>query len=312
MANNGGFIILWRKIIESEEYKDPRTRELFIHCLLMANWKETVVDGEVVPRGSFISSVNNLANDLAKTPAKIRTSLNTLKKYNSITSIGRAKNSLFIVKNYDKYQSNNEVNSKVNNEQNNEVFNEQITSKIATKEQYLTSNNNINNINTAVAIDSSNNLIARAHTRVREDLKEPTATENHVYEFPLPGQEEDDRPESAVSQIVKAVEESFGRTVSPTEIMTLQSWLVDMPVDVIIMAIHEAAKSNVKTVAYVEGVLRSWRNNAVKSVEDAKEQQRAFAERNKKQYTKTTNQPIVQVPIVKKKMEWITDENGEY
>lgn len=305
MGYDGGYIKLHRRILESEEYKDPKTRELFIHCLLMANWKETVVEGEVIPRGCFVSSVNSLANDLAKTPAKIRTSLNTLKKYNSITSIGRSKNSLFIVKNYDKYQLNNEQNSKVNDEQNNELFNKQITSEIATNEEILKKYKEINN--TVVDVDSSNNIYT---TRARDNMKKPAATEKHDH-VPLPGEPNDDRPESDVSQIVRAAEDSFCRTVSPTEIMNLASWLDDMPAEVIVMAIHEAAKSNVKNVAYVEGVLRSWRNNGVKSVEEAKEQQRVYAARNKHKQSKSSKS-IEQKTVVKKKREWIMDENGEY
>ena len=307
MGYDSGYIKLHRKIKKWEWYHDLNVRVTFIHCLLSANWEDKKYEGEVIKRGSFVTSKKKLAEEVGISLQSLKTALSKLQSTEVLTISPRAKNSLFIVKNYDLYQVANQVS-------NHELTNEQptINQRLTTTEEYKESKECKEINNTVVDINSSNNLIAHAHTRAREDLKEPTATENHVYEFPLPGQEDDDRPESVVSQIVKAVEDSFGRTVSPTEIMTLQSWLEDMPADVIIMAIHEAAKSNVKNVAYVEGVLRSWRNNGVKSVEDAKEQQRAFAERNKKQHNKTINQPIVQVPIVKKKMEWITDENGEY
>ena len=74
--------------------------------------------------------------------------------------------------------------------------------------------------------------------------------------------------------------------------MTLKSWLEDMPADVIIMAIHEAAKSNVKSVAYVEGVLRNWRNNGVKSVEDAMEQRRIHEEISQMRQKQRTNKSL--------------------
>ncbi len=317
MANYGGFIILWRKILESKEYQDPKTRDLFMHCMLNANWKDTVVAGEIVPRGSFISSRKRLAYELTKKETEIRTAFKRLKEYGSVTCIGRAKNSLIIVKNYNEYQPSYQQNYQVNDQEFYPAIDQQFTNKTTTEEELLIIPNKLNNLNNTVVDIDSNKYINTTHVRAREEnstknsIENSTATEGLAF-VPLPGEPGDDRPESAVSQIIQAVEDSFVRTVSPTEIMTLKSWLEDMPADVIIMAIHEAAKNNVKNVAYVEGVLRSWRNNAVKSVEDAKEQQKIYASRIRNKQQQKTNTSIEQKPIVKKKRGFVMDENGEY
>lgn len=305
MGYDGGYIKLHRKIKKWEWYHDLNVRVTFIHCLLSANWEDKKFEGEVIKRGSFVTSKKKLAEEVGISLQSLKTALSKLQSTEVLTISPRAKNSLFIVKNYDLYQVSNQVS-------NHELTNDQptINQRLTTTEEYKESKE-YKEINTVVDINSSNNLIARAHTRVREETKNPTATEEFVT-VPLPGEPGDDRPENVVSQIIKAAEDSFARTVSPTEIMTLKSWLEDMPADVIIMAIHEAAKSNVKSVAYVEGVLRNWRNNGVKSVEDAKEQQRIYASRIRNKQQQKTNSSIEQKPIVKKKRGFVMDENGEY
>lgn len=309
MGYDGGYIKLHRKIKKWEWYHDLNVRVTFIHCLLSANWEDKKFEGEVIKRGSFVTSKKKLAEEVGISLQSLKTALSKLQLTEVLTISPRAKNSLFIVKNYDLYQVANQVS-------NHELTNDQPTTnqRLTTTEEYK-EYKELNN-NTVVDIDS-NKYINTTHVRAREEnstknsIENSTATEGLAF-VPLPGEPGDDRPESVVSQIIQAVEDSFVRTVSPTEIMTLKSWLEDIPADVIIMAIQEAAKSNVKNVAYVEGVLRSWRSNGVKSVEDAKEQQRIYASRIRNKQQQKANTSIEQKPIVKKKRGFVMDENGEY
>ena len=52
----GDYIIISRKIMEWEWYKDLNTKVLFLHMLIKANWKEGRFRGIDVPRGAFVSS----------------------------------------------------------------------------------------------------------------------------------------------------------------------------------------------------------------------------------------------------------------
>ena len=126
-----GYISLHRKLLDWEWYNDNNTKVLFIHCLLKANWEDKNWQGILIKRGSFITSIETLSNELNLTFQNIRTSLSKLEKTNEIVKISTNKNTLLTLVKYDEYQ-NTEV--KVTNEQQ-------------TNNKQLTTTNNINNIN---------------------------------------------------------------------------------------------------------------------------------------------------------------------
>ena len=111
MINISGFLKLHRKFIEWEWYGNKNTKIIFIHCLLKANWKDGKFQGEVVPRGSFASSIQKIADETHLTIQQTRTAINNLKATNEITSKGHTKYSVFTVINYDKYQDANKQNN---------------------------------------------------------------------------------------------------------------------------------------------------------------------------------------------------------
>lgn len=63
-------------------------------------------------------------------------------------------------------------------------------------------------------------------------------------------------------------ENFFGRALSPTEIMFIDSF--DYPEDIINYALDEARLANKISIKYVNGILENWKRANVKSVEDAK------------------------------------------
>jgi len=73
--------------------------------LLKANWKEGKWQGQEVNRGQFISSIKKISEQTGLTESEVKTALKNLKKSNEIASKGTNKNTVFTVKNYDKYQS---------------------------------------------------------------------------------------------------------------------------------------------------------------------------------------------------------------
>lgn len=105
-------IRLDRNILEWEWYSDEHTKSLFIHCLLKANYKDCNFKGQIIKRGSFVTSYATLERELSLTINEIRTAFKHLKSTGEITSKSQGKYSVVTVKNYDKYQSDNKVNDK--------------------------------------------------------------------------------------------------------------------------------------------------------------------------------------------------------
>lgn len=101
------FIKLHRKMLEWEWYKDTNTFVLFIHCLLMANWKDGKFMGHTIPRGSFVSSYPQLAHQTNLSIQNVRTAIAHLKSTGELTVKSHAKFSVITVINYNKYQDAN-------------------------------------------------------------------------------------------------------------------------------------------------------------------------------------------------------------
>lgn len=104
-----GHIKLDRKILEWEWYTDINTCRLFLHMLLRANWKDGRFQGADIPRGSFVSSYQNLALETGLSVRNVRTALEHLKTTGEVTVNRHPKYSVFTVNNYCQYQSTDKV-----------------------------------------------------------------------------------------------------------------------------------------------------------------------------------------------------------
>lgn len=102
----GSYIKIDRKILDWEWYGDINTCRLFLHMLLKSNWKPGRFQGIEIPRGSFVSSLSKLAEETGLTERKVRTALEHLKTTGEVTSRSHSKFTVFTIKNYDCYQSN--------------------------------------------------------------------------------------------------------------------------------------------------------------------------------------------------------------
>ena len=99
-----GHIKLFRKFLDWGWYQDINTKVLFIHMLLKANWKDGKFMGTTVPRGSFVSSIRNLAYETGLTEREVRTGISHLKTTGEVTRYKYHKFTVFAINNYDKYQ----------------------------------------------------------------------------------------------------------------------------------------------------------------------------------------------------------------
>ena len=107
---DGNYIKISRSILDWEWYSDINTCRLFIHMLLKANWKNGKFKGLDVPRGSFVSTLANLSEETRLTQREVRTAISRLKTTGEVTSKTTSKFTVFSIKNYDLYQTNDKQN----------------------------------------------------------------------------------------------------------------------------------------------------------------------------------------------------------
>ena len=86
------YVKISRKILEWEWYTDANTKVLFLHILLKANWKDGRFQGIEVPRGSFVTSLQNLAAETGLTVRNVRTALKHLENTGEELLTERIKN----------------------------------------------------------------------------------------------------------------------------------------------------------------------------------------------------------------------------
>lgn len=101
---DGNYIKISRSILEWEWYGDINTCRLFIHMLLKANWTDGKFKGTTVPRGSFVSSIDKLAEGVNMTRDEVRTAISHLLSTGEITKQSTNKYTVFTLVNWDLYQ----------------------------------------------------------------------------------------------------------------------------------------------------------------------------------------------------------------
>lgn len=105
MSDLGGFIVVYRDILNWEWYTDVNTAHLFVHCILKANHTNANWRGVEIKRGSFITSLQSLSTETGLTVKQVRNSLEKLEKTGEVANCSTSKYRIITVKNYDMYQN---------------------------------------------------------------------------------------------------------------------------------------------------------------------------------------------------------------
>ena len=109
------FIKLDRRILDNDIMKDPLSFQLFVYCILRAEWQTVNDKGVIVPRGSFMTTIREIAEDLGCTYINVKTRLRNLSKcesgYLSKLKIGRRL--MVTVVKYNKWQGTVQVGVQV-------------------------------------------------------------------------------------------------------------------------------------------------------------------------------------------------------
>ena len=130
-----GYVPLWRSIIHWEWYEDKNTCTVYQYCYMRAAHKDTKYLGQEIKRGSFITSLEKLAENTNLSVRNVRTAISHLKETNDIEVVTSRKGSIISVKNYDYIVSKDDKST------------QKVTSDRHTADTPPTSINNVNNYN---------------------------------------------------------------------------------------------------------------------------------------------------------------------
>lgn len=121
-----GWILLYKKFQKWEWYDYPTVKIIFLHCLLEANFKDELWQGQLIKRGQFPTSIEKLATLNGLTLQQTRNALKKLLATNEINIQTTNRYSIITVKNYDLYQTSNKQKTSSNNKQKAGGCNKQI------------------------------------------------------------------------------------------------------------------------------------------------------------------------------------------
>ena len=136
-----GFILLFRSFKEWRWFKDIKVRSVFELCLLNANIKDKEWMGIIIPKGSFVTSLEHLAHENGTSIQQTRTALKKLVSTGEISLKSTNKFTQITVINWDKFQS---FPSELTNNQ--QTTNKQLTNNQQTTNKQLTTTKQDNKI----------------------------------------------------------------------------------------------------------------------------------------------------------------------
>lgn len=101
---NNGFIKLNRKMVGWEWFDNPSVLAVWVHILFRANWKDNRYHGEVIPRGSFVTSLPKLAEECGVSVSTLRRCLKRLENTGEIVVKATHRGTFVNVRRYAVYQ----------------------------------------------------------------------------------------------------------------------------------------------------------------------------------------------------------------
>jgi len=100
-----GWVKLHRKFRDWEWYKDINTKAVFLELLLIANIRDCKFRGQPIPRGSALTTYDDISSVLSLTKDEVRTAIKHLKSSHTITTRKFLNKLLVTICNYSDYQA---------------------------------------------------------------------------------------------------------------------------------------------------------------------------------------------------------------
>lgn len=143
MQELNGYIKLFRKLIRWGWYQDSVVKDLFLHCLICASYKDFEWMGMELKAGQLITGRKKLAEELGFSEQQIRTAISKLESTGEISIFSTNKYSIITVTNWENYQGES-------NEQptENAVFCEQIVNEEKNRKNSTNKSTNKNALET--------------------------------------------------------------------------------------------------------------------------------------------------------------------
>lgn len=172
MENCGGFIKLFRQILDWEWYDDLPTCRLFIHLLLKANYAERNWHGQTIERGSCITSYATLASETGLSQEQIKRALKNLTKTGEIKRIATNKNTVICVIKYADFQGfgfeyNEQTTSKEQAENKQKTNEQQTNNKQTTTTKEIKNKRNKESKNIYTSLPEDKNITAIVETVIQ-------------------------------------------------------------------------------------------------------------------------------------------------
>lgn len=121
-------ILLNRKILQWGWYKDSATKDVFLHLLLTANWRDGEFLGHKILRGQCVFGRKKLAQELCFSEQSVRTAISHLRLTGEITIESTNAFSVATIVKYSDYQSFcSEANQQINQQSTSQLTNDQPT-----------------------------------------------------------------------------------------------------------------------------------------------------------------------------------------
>ena len=105
MNKDGGFIKIYRSMLSWEWIDEPVTVQVWLYCLLRANYDRQRWHGQIIEPGQFVTSYNHMAKDLGITVRRLRTALNHLESTHEVTRQVTQSATLITIVKWASYQS---------------------------------------------------------------------------------------------------------------------------------------------------------------------------------------------------------------
>jgi len=143
-----GWIKLHRSIVDWEWYDEPKVFCLFLHCLFKANHKDKQWRGQIIKRGTFVTSLQKLSDETKLSVQQVRTCLKKLTSELTIKSTSQ--HTVIQVVKYNEYQDdnkqttikqqtdNNQITTTKNDNNNNNEKNKAKPSSVSDVVSYMT------------------------------------------------------------------------------------------------------------------------------------------------------------------------------
>ncbi len=112
MQELNGYIKLYRKLIKWGWYQDSVVKDLFLHFLLTASFKDFEWMGRHLKAGQLITGRKRLAEELNFSERQIRTAMEKLRSTGEVTYETTNKFTIVTVVNWEDYQINEEMPTK--------------------------------------------------------------------------------------------------------------------------------------------------------------------------------------------------------